>query len=104
MENCENLEKKINQMEEGKAVSGVYYLLVRGYYFIPDGDEFLGIYSEVAKLKLAYLRECEKLEELQDSGHYRNYGFQIYIFDEKHYGDEDGIKVVKPEELWIETV
>lgn len=97
MKGNENL-KKIN--EEGQVESGVYYLLLKGYYFVPDCDEYLGIYQDLNKLKKAYLIEHEKLEKKQKDGHYRDYGLLIYAFREEKYGEEDGIAIVRPDELW----
>lgn len=40
-----------------------YYLLLRGFPTIPDGDELLGIYNDLSILKKAYDKALEELEQ-----------------------------------------
>ena len=101
MGNDKDMEREYNEEKEAKIVSGIYYLLLRGYFLVPDGDEFLGIYADRDKLLQAYMKENEQLKVLQEEGKYSSYCLQIYIFDEANYGQEDGIKSMKPEELWV---
>ena len=77
-----------------------YYLLLRGYPCIHDGDEYVGIYDDIEKLRQAYEEESERMEKEKDE-----YPFtlclQIYMFKEERYGKSDFQgKLMKPEELW----
>lgn len=101
LENYKEPEREFQSQKEKETqiAPGIYYLLLRGYFFVPDGDEFLGIYADREKIRQAYLKENEQLKVLQEEGKYRSYCLQIYIFNEARYGQEDGIKSMNPEEL-----
>ena len=90
-------EKRISEVQN---FSKCYYLLVRGYPTLTDGDEYIGIYTDLRKLRKVYTKEQMNLEN-----NIENYGhalvLKIYRFDENEYGkNEYQGELVKPEELW----
>lgn len=100
--NIDNMHNNENQNAEEQVRTAKYYLLVRGNYFIPDGDEFVGIYSDIEKLKCAYLAENKKLEEMRAAGQYPNYGLLIYEFYEGDQKQEN--RIVNSKDLWRENI
>ena len=84
----------------GNESKRIYYLLLKGYVWCPDGDEHLGIYTDIDKLKQAYLAENLKLEELKVAGKDRNYTLSIYKFNEECYGTNEGVVLIDPKSLW----
>lgn len=95
-------KRKKKSWEKYSGLPQTYYLLLRGYPWVHDGDEFLGIYADTEKLKQAYFVEKIKLEKLHTEGHCRGYCLYLYRFIESAYDKEEGIQVVKPQELWKE--
>ena len=76
-----------------------FYLLVKGNYYGTDGDEYLGIYSNLEKLRKAYAKENQKLDTLKKAGS-DNYCLHIYEFAGPLYGVEQSVRVVDCDELW----
>lgn len=64
-----------------------YYFLIRGYEEFHDGDEWIGIYTDTAKLKTAYEQTCREIEDeyqkyhLERKGHMREKAI-ISIYDD----------------------
>lgn len=77
-----------------------YFLLLRGYPSIHDGDEYVGIYMDIGKLRKAYETEQEKLNKEKEE-YPCDLTLQIYEFDEEKYEtSEFQGKLVTPEEIW----
>lgn len=88
------------RISEAQNFPKCYYLLVRGYPTLADEDEYIGIYTDLRKLRKAYAKEQMNIEN-----NIENYGhalvLKIYRFDENEYGkNEYQGELVKPEELW----
>ena len=77
-----------------------YFLLLRGYPSVHDGDEYVGIYMDISKLRKAYEVELEKLNKEKEE--YRcGLTLQIYEFNEADYEKKEiQGKIVTPKELW----
>ena len=78
----------------------VYFLLLRGHPCCHDGDEFIGIYKNIRKLKNAYETEKQKMKDNPEE--YPSYlELQIYEFDEEEYenGGCPG-KLVTRKQIW----
>lgn len=85
---------------ENNGLPQIYYLLLQGNIWCHDSDEFIGIYTNLDKLKAAYLESKEKLEEEQKAGFNSYCVLLIYKFDEAAYGSDEGIVIIAPKELW----
>lgn len=79
-----------------------YYLLLRGYPQIADGDEYIGVYTDIRKLRRVYAKATMNLEnENADNG--ENFVLKICRLDENKFlkNDYQG-ELVDPADLWGE--
>lgn len=78
-----------------------YFLLVKGYACCPDGDEYVGVYTNISKLREVYEVQTEMLNSESEK---REYGggraLTIFEFVDLECFRKSHWNIVKPEELW----
>ena len=55
------LENKQREFEKELQGEHIYYFLMQGYEDFHDGDEWIGIYEDLQKLRAAYVQAVEEL-------------------------------------------
>ena len=101
--NCSKCRKEKEIKDD--SMSKHFFVVIEHENWNHDDDEWVGIFSDIDKLRIAYNQAAEYILQTKIRQFEDNRSVNIYEFDEQSYrqdksGTEDGFRRVLPEELW----